>query len=398
MAAKKEKRTRQKQKQRQKQTQNVVVNIQGEPKRARRRRAQKRPQPDVALIDYLQPRQMPTVVYQTGYGTYPIIQGQQPPAPPSQPKPFYMEPPQPTIVDMTADFSRMRVPVLEDTGMVGTEGFVEILERPTKREQLAEFITPVKKPKVPTVEEPMQSVDMEPIPFYKLPRIDVERPFFTVPGLSELRLQTPEKPIFSEIREPSLKSLLETPAEQPTMMTPPMGVTESPEELPVVRRGKKRVIATNPEIQRIRETVTPAALEEQRMKLKPPTVEGNVVTVGETQAEDWGIESSQIMSWSPTVPFVPFSFESAGREPSALVGFPEDPESWEKVAQNMAETEAENVIQQAAKPRPSKYPNWGTKPYYIIKIMENTGRQYNMKALENMSRDELKKLYEDVKA
>lgn len=37
-------------------------------------------------------------------------------------------------------------PFLEDIGTIGTEGRVEIMDRPTKKEQLSEFITPVPIP------------------------------------------------------------------------------------------------------------------------------------------------------------------------------------------------------------------------------------------------------------
>jgi hypothetical protein len=126
-------------KQKQKQTQIVNVNIHGEAKRkSTRRRKRRQPKPtmeDIASADYLQPRQMPIVAYQTGYGTYPIIQGQPAQSVPA-PQPFYMTPPAPRSISL----------VPEDIGQVGTEGAVEILDQPTKREQLAELITPVELP------------------------------------------------------------------------------------------------------------------------------------------------------------------------------------------------------------------------------------------------------------
>jgi hypothetical protein len=137
-------------KQKQKQTQIVNVNIRGEPKRkSTRRRKRRQPKPtmeDVARADYLQPQQLPIVAYQTGYGTYPIIQGQ-----PAQnvppPQPFYMTPPAPRSISL----------VPEDIGQVGTEGAVEILEQPTKKEQLSELITPVE---LPPEDIPLKSNDM----------------------------------------------------------------------------------------------------------------------------------------------------------------------------------------------------------------------------------------------
>jgi hypothetical protein len=45
------------------------------------------------------------------------------------------------------------MPILEDLGTIGTEGFTEILDVPTKRETLSELITPVSKPKKPMMDE-----------------------------------------------------------------------------------------------------------------------------------------------------------------------------------------------------------------------------------------------------
>ena len=134
MAKRKSKAT---QKQKQKQTQIVNVNIRGEPKqKSTRRRKRRQPKPtmeDLARADYLQPQQLPIVAYQTGYGTYPIIQGQ-----PAQnvppPQPFYMTPPAPRSISLVPEWQ------------IETEGTSQILEQPTKQEQLNEFITPVESP------------------------------------------------------------------------------------------------------------------------------------------------------------------------------------------------------------------------------------------------------------
>lgn len=129
-------------KQKQKQTQIVNVNIRGEPKqKSTRRRKRRQPKPtmeDLARADYLQPQQLPIVAYQTGYGTYPIIQGQ-----PAQnvppPQPFYMRPPAPRSISL--------VPELVPEWQIESEGTSQILEQPTKQEQLNEFITPVESPR-----------------------------------------------------------------------------------------------------------------------------------------------------------------------------------------------------------------------------------------------------------
>lgn len=73
----------------------------------------------------MMPIQAPVVAYQTGYGSFPMIQG----APIKEP--FTYKPP--------AEIGKS---VMEDVG-VGTEGFVSILDRPTKKETLGELISPV---------------------------------------------------------------------------------------------------------------------------------------------------------------------------------------------------------------------------------------------------------------
>jgi hypothetical protein len=124
--------------QKQRQSQKQVVNIRLDaPKRKRSRRQRRRRMPtlaDAVASDYLQPQQLaPTIILQTGQG--PPIGGTS--AIPNT---------------RTPAFSQMlmgsRTPALEDIGQIGTEGRVEILERPTKREQLGELIEPVSQ--IPT--------------------------------------------------------------------------------------------------------------------------------------------------------------------------------------------------------------------------------------------------------
>lgn len=130
----KRKHSRTTQKQRQKQTQIVNIRLGESPKKKRSSR-RKRRQPtmeDIAKADYIQPQQMPLVVFQSGYGSGPLTQSQ----PQQQQQPFYMMPPQPRTIRL----------VPEDIGQVGTEGRVEILDQPTRREQLAELTSPVSLP------------------------------------------------------------------------------------------------------------------------------------------------------------------------------------------------------------------------------------------------------------
>ncbi len=84
-------------------------------------------------------RQLPPVVYQTlpqlTYYARPDEQGRLAVAPDSRAGPSMIAAPKPATT------------ILEDIGSVGTEGLVEIMDRPTKRETLSELITPITKPK-----------------------------------------------------------------------------------------------------------------------------------------------------------------------------------------------------------------------------------------------------------
>jgi hypothetical protein len=113
------------QKQKQSVSQNVVIQLAEKVEKKRKRRAKKKPSPTEGVDSlYLQGRQPPNVVYQ-----YSNIIPQEPfatPIPVRQPMKI-----------------KENMPVLEDVGTVGTEGAVEILDLPTKKETLAELETPV---------------------------------------------------------------------------------------------------------------------------------------------------------------------------------------------------------------------------------------------------------------
>lgn len=127
----------------QKQSQKQVVNVRigsdlVEKKRRRRAPRKKRQSVDVEALDYLQPQQLaPTIIMQTGYGS-----------PTSGMGSSIMNTPVAgmrnigQITGMPTP-SMGTVPTLEDIGQIGTEGPVEILERPTKAETLSELIEPV---------------------------------------------------------------------------------------------------------------------------------------------------------------------------------------------------------------------------------------------------------------
>lgn len=111
--------------------QTVVVKVGDTKKKRRAPRRRRAP----AESDAIPMRQLPPVVYQvpaqtTGYVNQPPIMRPEPaPVPITQ-----REPP------------RVSAPILEDIGIVGTEGRgVEIIDVPTKKEQLSELTEPVPK-------------------------------------------------------------------------------------------------------------------------------------------------------------------------------------------------------------------------------------------------------------
>jgi hypothetical protein len=128
------------QRQKQKQSVKQVVNVRiGEIKHKKSKRKRARRQPSAEAIDmanYLTPQQMPIVAYQTGYGSFPVSQGNA----------FSYQPtPQLTSPTPATTFPTSTQPQWEDTGLVGSGGAAVILPQPTKKEQLEEFVQPVAK-------------------------------------------------------------------------------------------------------------------------------------------------------------------------------------------------------------------------------------------------------------
>jgi hypothetical protein len=120
----KEKKTKQKQKQRQSQNVKVIVNL--AEKRKRKRRAKKKASPE-AQSEVVNFKAFPPQIV---YPTAPLVFSQPPPAPVSLARSIDEKVKPPTSM-------------LEDIGNVGTEGNVEILDLPTRRETLAELQTPI---------------------------------------------------------------------------------------------------------------------------------------------------------------------------------------------------------------------------------------------------------------
>lgn len=126
-----------KQKQKQSQQQTIVVNV-GEikPKRRRAKRAPRKPVAEMLT------REFPKTIYQSVPVYIHEDQGR-----------YANIAPIDTTTILRREPVKSRMPILEDLGTIGTEGFTEILDVPTKRETLSELITPVSKPKKPMMDE-----------------------------------------------------------------------------------------------------------------------------------------------------------------------------------------------------------------------------------------------------
>lgn len=150
----------QKQKQKQKQTQIINVNItapKGEKKQSKRSR-RKPTAEDIAALEYLQPRQMPTVIFQTGGFNLPqAIQG--------TPIPGLLP-----ISQMPTPSPALARDQWQDVG-VGREGFVNILELPSKRETLDRLTLPV-EPERSMPLSPIPKIDIEPFPMPRQPSLE----------------------------------------------------------------------------------------------------------------------------------------------------------------------------------------------------------------------------------
>jgi hypothetical protein len=126
-----------KQTQKQEQRQNINIKIGELPTKKPRRRPRRKPSAPGSEAPM---RQLPPVVYQTlpqlTYYSMPSQLSGGSITAPTKPATSIVEP------------VKAKTTILEDVGMVGTEGPVEILDLPTKRETLEELITPVDLPRM----------------------------------------------------------------------------------------------------------------------------------------------------------------------------------------------------------------------------------------------------------
>lgn len=158
-----------------KQTQIVNVRI-GEVKRKRSKRRRRRSGGGGGESMQLQaPIPLPTVSYQTGYGSFPLIQGQ----PVMNPFPYSAP-------------AGIPKPVLEDIGQVGTHGREEILVKPTRGEQLSEMVTPISRG------ADLKAQERENVASYKLDEASfyIDKPMRQFPDIQQY-----EEP-FKKIRPP----------------------------------------------------------------------------------------------------------------------------------------------------------------------------------------------------
>jgi len=154
------------QKQKQSQRQVVTVNItQPKAEKKRRRRARRKAtEADIAALEYLQPRQMPTVILQSGGFNLPQSQSQ-PQQIQGMPSPGMLP-----ISEMPAPSPILARDDWQDVG-VGREGFVNILELPSKRETLDRLTLPV-EPERSIPLSPIPKIDMEPFPMPRQPSLE----------------------------------------------------------------------------------------------------------------------------------------------------------------------------------------------------------------------------------
>ena len=135
--AKKVRKQKQKQKQSQNVNQKVIVKIGGDiRKKSRRRRTRKPKQSSSEGSSSMMQSLQPNVIYQSYKPEQTSTSSQNIPLSPA-----------PTATNMVPETVKQPAArgAFEDVG-VGTEGFVSILEKPTKKEQIQELITPVSKP------------------------------------------------------------------------------------------------------------------------------------------------------------------------------------------------------------------------------------------------------------
>lgn len=211
------------QKQKQSQRQVVTVNItQAKAEKKRRRRVRRKPtEADIAALEYLQPRQMPTVILQSGGFNLP--QPQQIQGMPSQGMLPISQMPTPSPVLARDNW--------QDVG-VGREGFVDILELPSKRETLDRLTLPV-EPERSMPLSPIPKIDREPFPMPRQPSLEgiieptARAGIPSFPSQGEFRPVSTEKP-FREAAMEDMPVIFRTPVPNLENQMLPSGAMDIP--------------------------------------------------------------------------------------------------------------------------------------------------------------------------
>jgi hypothetical protein len=171
----------------------------------------------------MMPIQMPVVAYQTGYGSFPLIQGSSAPPPPPEPFPYR------TKVDIQR-------PLLEDVG-VGTHGFAEIPSPPGTEEVFrpsakSEELFRESSERAKMISEDIDSLLMQSV----LPSkpLEVEKPFVPVSAKASSGERRPEvyEPTAREGIE-RMDMLFEDMSSEMTRMIEPFQPSRQPRIAPV---------------------------------------------------------------------------------------------------------------------------------------------------------------------
>jgi hypothetical protein len=284
------------QKQKQSQKQVVTVNItQPKAEKKRRRRARRKAtEADIAALEYLQPRQMPTVILQSGGFNLPQqIQG--------MPSPGMLP-----ISQMPAPSPILARDDWQDVG-VGREGFVNILELPSKRETLDRLTLPV-EPERSMPLSPIPKIDMDPFLMPRQPSLEGIIEPTARAGIASFPSQTEFRPVptakpFREVAMESVPTIFKTTSNLQSQHLPSGAIdielSDKPfrEPMSKVTIPEKRI--TKPELEP----------EEYVGVSKPYKINGPDEIFG-TKMEE--------------IPFVPFSLSSQPLMQSGLSKFPED--------------------------------------------------------------------------
>ena len=190
--------------------------------------------------------------------------------------------------------------ILEDIGSVGTEGLVEILDKPTKRETLSELIMPVSK-KQPLIYEPKPRSPLN-IQMEKQPEQPIKKP------QEQPSLFTPEPQ--SKITEPSMMSGETIFNERPEQLSITGFMNDS------MRKSQTQIKTSSGKISKPQEMQRDIFSQESRREpalLEPPATPASIVQFNEPLPQ--GNLTQQLIA-----PFASSDPRSAGRDIRSKAG------------------------------------------------------------------------------